>query len=98
MVLHSRYCPTILLLRHFEVFRNLAAQEGSSHEQVGVNSEVASVIKQCTEPISEDADDCNDESSIGDSVSFKFFINSFNPLPLNLMVQDIIYINCHCFY
>lgn len=49
-----RYSPAILLLRHFEVFRNLAAQEGSSYEQVGVNSEVASTIKQFTEPISED--------------------------------------------
>ncbi|XP_047972026.1 peroxisome biogenesis protein 6 isoform X3 [Salvia hispanica] len=49
-----RYSPAILLLRHFEIFRNLAAQEGSSHEQVGVNSEVASTIKQFTEPITED--------------------------------------------
>ncbi|KAL0371415.1 UNVERIFIED_CONTAM: Peroxisome biogenesis protein 6 [Sesamum angustifolium] len=62
-----RYCPTILLLRHFEVFRNLAAQEGSPYEQVGVNSEVASVIKQFTEPSTEDEDDYIEESSDGDS-------------------------------
>ncbi|KAI3449524.1 hypothetical protein Pfo_006189 [Paulownia fortunei] len=62
-----RYRPTILLLRHFEVFRNPAAQEGSSHEQVGVNSEVASVIKQFTEPVTNDEDDCIEENSVGDS-------------------------------
>ncbi|KAL0459632.1 UNVERIFIED_CONTAM: Peroxisome biogenesis protein 6 [Sesamum latifolium] len=62
-----RYCPTILLLRHFEVFRNLAAQEGSTYEQVGVNSEVASVIKQFTEPSTEDEDDYIEESSDADS-------------------------------
>ncbi|KAL0435846.1 UNVERIFIED_CONTAM: Peroxisome biogenesis protein 6 [Sesamum radiatum] len=62
-----RYCPTILLLRHFEVFRNLAAQEGSPYEQVGVNSEVASVIKQFTEPCTEDEDDYIEESSDADS-------------------------------
>ncbi|KAL8548573.1 hypothetical protein ACS0TY_007751 [Phlomoides rotata] len=62
-----RYSPTILLLRHFEVFRNLAAQEGPSHEQVGVNSEVASVIKQYTEPIPKDENDYFEENSDGDS-------------------------------
>ncbi|KAK6115023.1 hypothetical protein DH2020_007292 [Rehmannia glutinosa] len=59
-----RYRPTILLLRHFEVFRNLAAQEGSSHEQVGVNSEVASVIKQFTEPDTDDEDVYIEENSL----------------------------------
>ncbi|KAF3627382.1 Peroxisome biogenesis protein 6 [Capsicum annuum] len=49
-----RYSPTILLLRHFEVFRNLVSNEGSPHDQVGVNLEVASVIKEFTEPIAED--------------------------------------------
>lgn len=60
-----RYSPVILLLRHFEVFRNFAAQEGSSHEQVGVNSEVASTIKRFTEPSSEDINDYFEDS--GDS-------------------------------
>ncbi|KAL6559107.1 hypothetical protein OROHE_006476 [Orobanche hederae] len=63
----GRYHPTILLLRHFEVFRNLAAQEGSSHEQVGVSSEVASVIKQFTEPVTNDEDDHVEENLLGDS-------------------------------
>lgn len=51
---HYRYSPTILLLRHFEAFRNLASNEGSPHDQVGMNLEVASVIKEFTEPIAED--------------------------------------------
>ncbi|KAL7151206.1 hypothetical protein ABFS83_04G016200 [Erythranthe nasuta] len=62
-----RYRPTILLLRHFEIFRDLATQEGSSHEQVGVNSEIASVIKQFTEPVTNDEDDYTDENSLGDN-------------------------------
>ncbi|KAL3531437.1 hypothetical protein ACH5RR_010759 [Cinchona calisaya] len=51
-----RYSPTILLLRHFDVFRDLA-HEGSPHEQLGFNSEVAAVIKDFTEPVNEDEDD-----------------------------------------
>lgn len=51
---HYRYSPTILLLRHFEAFRNLVSNEGSPHDQVGMNLEVASVIKEFTEPIAED--------------------------------------------
>ncbi|XP_057805197.1 peroxisomal ATPase PEX6 [Salvia miltiorrhiza] len=62
-----RYSPAILLLRHFEIFRNLAAQEGSSHEQVGVNSEVASTIKQFTEPISEDKNIYFEDNADGNS-------------------------------
>ncbi|KAH6811136.1 peroxin 6 [Perilla frutescens var. frutescens] len=61
-----RYCPAILLLRHFEVFHSSAAQEGSSYEQVGVNSEVASTIKQFTEPISKDKKDYFEDNSDGD--------------------------------
>ena len=44
-----RYSPTIFLLRHFDVFRNL--QEGSLNDQVGITSEVASLIREFTEPI-----------------------------------------------
>lgn len=65
----SRYRPAILLLRHFELFRNLAAQEGSSHEQVGVHSEVASTIKKFTEPIAEDKNDYFEDNLDADSVS-----------------------------
>ncbi|XP_010249705.1 PREDICTED: peroxisome biogenesis protein 6 isoform X2 [Nelumbo nucifera] len=50
----KRYSPTILLLRHFDVFRNLSSHEGSQSDQVGIASEIASVIREFTEPISKD--------------------------------------------
>uniref|UniRef100_A0A2P2M9Y4 ATPase AAA-type core domain-containing protein n=1 Tax=Rhizophora mucronata TaxID=61149 RepID=A0A2P2M9Y4_RHIMU len=52
----QRYSPTILLLRHFDVFRNLGSQEGSQSDQVGLSSEVASVIRKFTEPDAADDD------------------------------------------
>ncbi|KAK6937427.1 ATPase, AAA-type, core [Dillenia turbinata] len=48
-----RYSPSILLLRHFDVFRDLA-NEGSQVDLVGITSEVASVIREFTEPNAED--------------------------------------------
>lgn len=69
-----RYAPTILLLRHFDVFRNLASQEGSPQEQVGVNSEVASVIREYTEPVLKDEDDDFEEKLLGDHVRCKLSI------------------------
>ncbi|KAG9156988.1 hypothetical protein Leryth_009024 [Lithospermum erythrorhizon] len=73
-----RYSPAILLLRHFEVFRNVAATESSPHEQVGVNSEVASVIKEWTEPITGNhKDDYSDEKSYSDTkVNYYERVNS----------------------
>ncbi|KAB1203639.1 Peroxisome biogenesis protein 6 [Morella rubra] len=50
------YLPTILLLRHFDVFRDLGTREGSSNDQVGITTEVASVVRKFTEPVSEDED------------------------------------------
>ncbi|KAL2556705.1 Peroxisome biogenesis protein 6 [Forsythia ovata] len=61
-----RYAPTVLLLRHFDVFRNLASHESSPQEQVGVNSEVASVIREYTEPVLKDEDDDFEEKLLGD--------------------------------
>lgn len=52
----QRYSPTILLLRHFDVFRNLGSQEGSPSDHVGITSEIASVIREFTGPVSEDGD------------------------------------------
>lgn len=63
-----RYSPTILLLRHFDVLSNLVSHEGSAHEQLGVNLEVASVIKEFTEPVG-DEDLHFEENSKGDDVS-----------------------------
>ncbi|XP_076888594.1 peroxisomal ATPase PEX6-like [Bidens hawaiensis] len=56
-----RYSPTILLLRHFDAFSNLSSNDGSPNDQIGVNSEVASVIREFTEPLSSNEDDYEDE-------------------------------------
>ncbi|OAY49564.1 peroxisome biogenesis protein 6 isoform X1 [Manihot esculenta] len=62
----QRYSPTILLLRHFDVFRNLNSQDGSSNDQVGLTSEVASVIREFTEPDVEDGDKYSNGKLNGD--------------------------------
>lgn len=67
----SRYSPAILLLCHFDAFRDVVSQMGSSLDQVGVNSEVASVIREFTEPVKEDEDDYDEEISDGDSKSYE---------------------------
>ncbi|KAF8394533.1 hypothetical protein HHK36_020743 [Tetracentron sinense] len=51
-----RYSPTILLLRHFDIFRNLASHEGSPSDHIGITSEIASVIREFTEPVTENED------------------------------------------
>lgn len=62
----QRYSPTILLLRHFDVFRNLASHEGSPSDQIGLSSEVASVIREFTEPVANDEDGYAEDESNGD--------------------------------
>ncbi|KAI4349624.1 hypothetical protein L6164_010189 [Bauhinia variegata] len=52
----QRYSPAILLLRHFDVFRDSHPFDGSPNDQRGNTSEVASVIRKFTEPIIEDDD------------------------------------------
>ncbi|RRT44769.1 hypothetical protein B296_00055564, partial [Ensete ventricosum] len=52
------YSPCILLLRHFDVFTNLSSNEGSRSDQVGIASEIASVIREFTEPLSENDNSC----------------------------------------
>ncbi|KAL2345390.1 hypothetical protein Fmac_006675 [Flemingia macrophylla] len=59
----QRYAPAILLLRHFDVFRDSQSPEGSVHDQRGNTSEVASVIRKFTEPVSEH----DDSNSLGKS-------------------------------
>lgn len=56
-----RYAPTILLLRHFDAFSNSSSNDGSQNDQVGMNSEVASVIREFTEPFRQDDDDEEEE-------------------------------------
>ncbi|KAK8499516.1 hypothetical protein V6N12_011601 [Hibiscus sabdariffa] len=62
----QRYSPTILLLRHFDVFRNLASHEGLPSDQIGLSSEVASVIRKFTEPVANDEDGYAEDESNGD--------------------------------
>ena len=38
------------------MFRDLGTREGSSNDQVGITTEVASVVRKFTEPVSEDED------------------------------------------
>ncbi|XP_057474383.1 peroxisomal ATPase PEX6 isoform X1 [Actinidia eriantha] len=61
-----RYSPAILLLRHFEAFRNLVSQMGSPLDQFGINTEVASIIREFTEPVMEDEDIYSEENSTSD--------------------------------
>ncbi|KAJ9547632.1 hypothetical protein OSB04_020175 [Centaurea solstitialis] len=56
-----RYSPTILLLRHFDAFSNLSSNDGSPNDQVGMSSEVASVIREFTEPFNPNEDYYEDE-------------------------------------
>ncbi|TKY61811.1 Peroxisome biogenesis protein 6 [Spatholobus suberectus] len=51
-----RYSPAILLLRHFDVFRDSQSPEGLPNDQRGNTSEVASVIRKFTEPVSKHGD------------------------------------------
>ncbi|XP_074560015.1 peroxisomal ATPase PEX6 isoform X3 [Curcuma longa] len=48
----SRYSPSILLLRNFDLLGTLSSNEGSLSDQVGIASEVASIIRKFTNPIS----------------------------------------------
>ena len=43
-----------MLLRHFDVLRNLISQEGSQSDHAGIISEIASVIKKFTQPVISD--------------------------------------------
>lgn len=48
-------------------------QEGSSNDQVGIASEVASVIRKFTEPVIEDEDIYSEKKLTSDFVSCSFF-------------------------
>ncbi|KAI5383722.1 hypothetical protein KIW84_070905 [Lathyrus oleraceus] len=52
----QRYSPTILILRHFEAFRDSHSPEISPNDQRGNTSEVASVIRKFTESVGEHDD------------------------------------------
>ncbi|CAA6668577.1 unnamed protein product [Spirodela intermedia] len=50
----QRYAPSILLLRNFEVFGKLQGNDGSPSDQVAIVSEIASVVREFTEPLPEE--------------------------------------------
>nr|CAD1825894.1 unnamed protein product [Ananas comosus var. bracteatus] len=84
------YSPCILLLRHFDVFANLSSNEGSPSDQAGITSEVASVIREFSNPLPEDdesypAKDANGGLSINDE-----FIRDVIAQTLGFMPRDIL--------
>ncbi|KAI3439488.1 uncharacterized protein J3R85_004927 [Psidium guajava] len=62
----QRYSPSILLLRHFDAFRNLGSNEGLPNDQNGISSELASVIREFTIQDNEDDDVYASENLNGD--------------------------------
>ncbi|XP_028762312.1 peroxisome biogenesis protein 6 isoform X2 [Neltuma alba] len=64
----QRYSPTILLLHHFEVFRDMQALEGPINDQRGNTSEIASILKKFTEPTRKDGGIYSHEKSNGEFV------------------------------
>ncbi|XP_048129327.1 peroxisome biogenesis protein 6 isoform X2 [Rhodamnia argentea] len=62
----QRYSPSILLLRHFDAFRNLGSNEGLPNDQNGISSELASVIREFTIQDNEDDDVYAPENLNGD--------------------------------
>ncbi|KAK9055813.1 hypothetical protein SSX86_026898 [Deinandra increscens subsp. villosa] len=73
-----RYSPTILLLRNFDAFSNLSSNDGSLNDQIGVNSEVASVIREFTEPYNQNEDDYEDEDEVENAHYFTFLMQHMN--------------------
>lgn len=51
----------------------MASMESSQQDQVGMNSEVASIVREFTEPVSEEVDNLYDEEASGDSVRLQFY-------------------------
>lgn len=52
----------------------MGSQEGSPSDNVGITSEIASVIREFTEPVSEDGDIIFDGKLNGEFVRFNYFI------------------------
>lgn len=53
-----------------------SSNEGSAHDQVGINSEVASVVKEFTEPVGEDVVNFYDEETYSDYVRWNLSCHS----------------------
>lgn len=59
----------------------MASMESSQQDQVGVNSEVASIVREFTEPVGDEVDSPYDEEAGSDAVSLNFY-RQFNSLIL----------------
>lgn len=73
--------------------------ESSQQDQVGVNSEVASIVREFTEPVSEKVDNLYDEEASGDDVRFQFYhqFNSlifFHEIQFSNLVLSIQFFSC----
>lgn len=64
----QRYSPTILLLRHFEVFRKISSQESLPSDQIGLATEVASILRECTQPDSDVEVSSSGEQQMNDAL------------------------------
>ncbi|XP_021639529.2 peroxisomal ATPase PEX6 isoform X2 [Hevea brasiliensis] len=91
----QRYSPTILLLHHFDVFRNLNSLDGSPNDQVGLTSEVASVLREFTEPGAEDDYNYSNGKLNGDLIGLEDAVkdivgqtSGFMPRDLRALVAD----------
>lgn len=65
-----------MLLRHFDVLRNWASNEGSQSDHTGMISEVASVIRKFTQPVDMAEDISSEERLSLGPVSNGFFLAS----------------------
>lgn len=89
-----RYSPSILLLRNFDLLGTLSSNEGSLSDQVGIASEVASIIRKFTNPISMSEDSfrvkaMNDAPvSRFTNTSMSFLFISMFDLPFKFVVES----------
>lgn len=72
--LFCRYSPAILLLRHFDVLRNLASSEGLQSDHTGLIFEIASVIRKFTQAVVMAEENSYEEKLNGVPVSISFQI------------------------
>ena len=91
--LFCRYSPAILLLRHFDVLRNLASSEGLQCDHTGLVSEIASVIRKFTQAVVMAEENSYEEKLNGVPVSI-FISNSWVGKSLYLLYYIILYMRC----
>ncbi|XP_078433123.1 peroxin 6 [Wolffia australiana] len=75
-----RYAPSLLMLRNFDIFGKLQSNDGSPSDQVGAASEVASVIREFTEPPQGHSRPSKDDITFGHRVLLVAVANSSDAL------------------